>query len=230
MFPLGTWLKKDVKQLAVDIGLNEIRQKRESMGICFIGKRDFNDFLAEYLDPKPGIMVDIETGRITGHHDGMHQYTIGKRIRCRTPVSERMYAVQKVAKNRTILVAPNINHPALYFDLFYTNEAHWIDKSPFELDKRKVVNVEFRFQHGHKLEKCSLFEDQHGLIVTTETPIKAICSGQFAVFYRDNECLGSAKISASGPSMYFSSDYRTVEEDKETMGDEKIAVKDVGAT
>lgn len=213
MFPLATWLKKDVKQLAVDIGLHEIRQKRESMGICFIGKRDFNDFLAEYLDPKPGIVVNIETGRIVGHHDGMHQYTIGKRVACKGTGHDRMYAVQKVAHNQTILAAPSINHPALYFDLFYTSRPHWIDRSPFEVDGRSVVDVEFRFQHGHTLERCSLFVDRHGLIVSTEKPIKAICAGQFAVFYRDNECLGSAKIAASGPSMYFTLDSKRAKSD-----------------
>lgn len=201
MFPLGSMLKKDVKCLADDIGLKSIARKRESMGICFIGKRKFSEFMSDYVISKPGAFVNIDNGIVVGKYDGIHQYTIGQGVSI-SGQKEKLFAVRKLVDQQTILVAAGTKHPSLLFDLFYTKHPHWIDKSPFEMDNQSVVTVEFRFQHGHKLEKCTMFQCQNGLFIKLEKPIRAICAGQFAVFYRENECLGSAQILASGPSLH----------------------------
>lgn len=196
MFPVGSMLKKDVKQMAIDIGLESIAQKRESTGICFIGKRKFSDFMSDYVAPSPGDFVHIETGKIVGHHQGVHNYTIGQGILL-SGQKDGLYAVRKMPDRKTILVAPGTNHPSMFPDIFYTETPHWIAKSPF--NGNVVANVAFRFQHGHKFEECDLVETESGLLVKLSRPVRAVCAGQFAVFYKDNECLGSAKITAIGP-------------------------------
>lgn len=201
MFPVGSIRKSDVKRIATDIGLDPIVRKRESMGICFIGKRDFGEFLDEYITPKPGNFIDIDTGAIMGQHKGITHYTIGQRA----PVSGKpvkCFVVRKLLDQNDLLVAAGTDHPSMMFDLFYTKAPYWIAKSPFEMDKRTVSTVEFRFQHGHKRRKCDLAVTERGLLlVKLMEPVRSICAGQFAVFYRGNECLGSGQISATGPSM-----------------------------
>lgn len=198
MFPVGTMFKSEVKKLANEIGLESIAQKRESTGICFIGKRRFSDFISDYVDPQPGDFVNIETGEIVGKHRGIHNYTIGQKILLGGQ-KEALFAVRKMSDKKTILVAPGTNHPRLFSDIFYTEKPHWIDRSPFD-GNRDIAKTEFRFQHGHKLVSCEFIEtDQEGLLVKLNKPVRAICAGQFAVFYKDNECFGSAKIQATGP-------------------------------
>lgn len=196
MFPTGSMLKSEVKQLAKEIGLEPIAKKRESTGICFIGKRKFSDFMKEYVSQKIGHFVNIETGQICGQHKGIYNYTIGQNARIHGD-HRGLYVVRIMADENTILLAPGTDHRALFSDLFYTGQPHWIDRSPF--NGNFVARVMFRFQHGHTMKACDLVETQAGLFVKLENPIRAICPGQFAVFYKDNECLGSAKIIANGP-------------------------------
>lgn len=200
MFPVGSMQKSDVKRIAIEIGLDPIVRKRESMGICFIGKRDFGEFLDEYITARPGKFINIDTGSVMGQHKGITHYTIGQNASlCGSPV--KCFVVRKLLGRNDLLVAPGTHHPSMMFDLFYTNAPHWISKSPFETDNRTVSTVEFRFQHGHKRQKCDLVETKQGLLVKLMEPVRSICAGQFAVFYRDNVCLGSGQISATGPSM-----------------------------
>lgn len=196
MFPIGEIVKSGVKQLANRIGLPAIAQKRESTGICFVGKRKFSDFMSEYVDPVPGDFVDIENGKVIGQHQGIHKYTIGQGALI-SGQKQKYYVVRKMPDHKTIIVASGINHPSMWFDIFFTKQPHWIDESPF--DSKVVTQVMFRFQHGHQLQLCDIVETNSGLFVKLASKVKAICSGQFAVFYKDKECLGSAQISAVGP-------------------------------
>lgn len=74
--------------------------------------------------------------------------------------------------------------------------------------KNSVFECEFKFQHVETLRKCTLCETNSGLIVSLACPLRAITPGQYAVFYKDNECLGSARISNNGPSVYFAYKYK----------------------
>lgn len=197
MFPIGQMMKSEVKHMAKSIGLTPIAQKRESTGICFIGKRKFSDFMSEYVDAKPGDFVDIDTGEVLGQHQGIHRYTIGQGALI-SGQKRKYYVVRKMSDRKTILIASGVNHPALWFDTFFTKQPHWIDESPF-MRSRTVAQVMFRFQHGHKLQLCHIVETNSGLLVKLPNRVKAICAGQFAVFYTGDECLGSAQISAVGP-------------------------------
>ena len=94
LFPLGEFHKDMVKKMATAHGLEWVARKPESMGICFVGKRDFKDFLDQYVAPAAGEFVDIDTGKVVGSHQGAHKYTLGQRIR-QPGMPERHYVVSK---------------------------------------------------------------------------------------------------------------------------------------
>lgn len=194
MFPIGEMFKKDVKRLAADIGFGQIADKKESMGICFIGKRDFRQFISEYIDKKPGDFVDVDTGMVIGQHDGFHNYTVGQRI----PVAgkkDKMFVLRKMSDMKTMLVVAGHENELLYSDLVYTREPHWISRSPFE--ESALAQLKFCFQHIDPLEECKAIKTDRGILVMLKNPVRAITPGQFATLYRGDECLGSAEIHAS---------------------------------
>ncbi|XP_031638356.1 mitochondrial tRNA-specific 2-thiouridylase 1 isoform X2 [Contarinia nasturtii] len=195
MFPIGNYLKSEVKKIAYEIGLESIAKK-------------------DYVTEIRGDFVNIETGRIVTQHKGIHNYTIGQKINYGGQ-KEALFTVHKMSDKKTILVAPGRNHPTLLTDLFYTEQPHWINRSPF--NGNVVVRASFRFQHGHRLEVCDLVERDGGLLVKLDNPVRAICPGQFSVFYRDNECLGSAKIHSTGPHMRNAFNIQNEKSDDETM-------------
>lgn len=86
-------------------------------------------------------------------------------------------------------------HQALWNNLCFTSHPHWIHSEPNELKENNVLQCFFRFQHTRKLVPCKVTKFTEGLTVLLDHNLRALTEGQYAVFYRDNECLGSAKIS-----------------------------------
>ncbi|XP_059470893.1 mitochondrial tRNA-specific 2-thiouridylase 1 [Neocloeon triangulifer] len=202
MFPLTHLWKSEVKRIAEESGLARIAKKDESMGMCFIGKRNFQNFIDEYLNPKCGQFVDITTFQPVGEHSGIHHYTIGQKCKL-TGLPNRYFVVSKDVESQQILVAPGTNHPSLYSDLFFTSEPHWISPDCEELLKDGPLKCKFRYQNRHNLMECSVMRTLNNtLVVRTRTFLRALTPGQFAAFYKDGECLGSARIRSVGPSLY----------------------------
>eukprot|EP00088_Acartia_fossae_P020950 TRINITY_DN22440_c0_g1_i1.p1 TRINITY_DN22440_c0_g1~~TRINITY_DN22440_c0_g1_i1.p1 ORF type:complete len:420 (-),score=21.37 TRINITY_DN22440_c0_g1_i1:68-1327(-) len=221
MFPVGELTKTVVKQIASQAGFPEIAAKKESMGICFVGKkkstggRGFQEFISEYIDDKDGNFVDIDTQEIIGSHKGLHHWTVGQRTRLKRDADPYFVVSKDVAKNE-ITVGSEMDHPALFADSFFTLEPHWISGDPEELTSRasdKTLACEFRFQNVAPLTKCVMsynmaytgnweFMNRGSLIISLSEPLRAITPGQFSVFYKGDVCLGSARIDRSGPSLY----------------------------
>lgn len=201
MFPLGNTLKCDVKIMASDAGLTQIAKKRESAGICFVGKRNLYEFISEYIESNPGEFVDFDTGELMGSHEGIHYWTVGQRARLCSKKA-RMYILRKHSDQRTILLAAGGTHPALYTNILYTDVPHWIDESPLDASSN-VFQCKFRFQHMDELMDCLVFPSKRGLFVKLSEPLRALTPGQYAVFYRGDECLGSARIVLPGPSFQY---------------------------
>ena len=80
LFPIGEMNKKEVRKVAFDLGLKKVFNKKSSVGICFIGKRDFQRFIGNYLETKKGDLVDIETNEFLGEHNGIYNFTVGQRV------------------------------------------------------------------------------------------------------------------------------------------------------
>lgn len=204
MFPLGNYLKRNVKQIAQEVGLDLVASKKESMGICFVGKRNFQDFISEYIPDNPGNFVDIETGKVIEKHMGFHHWTIGQRTRIANGL-DAMFVFKKDVETNTIYVVPGTNHPALYSDLIKTDVPHWISEEPKELNEQfRILNCDFRFQHRDSVIPCTVHKTlTNELIIRLSQPLRAITEGQFAILYNGEECLGSALIKYPGVS-YFS--------------------------
>ncbi|KFV93964.1 Mitochondrial tRNA-specific 2-thiouridylase 1, partial [Eurypyga helias] len=216
IFPLGDLTKSFVKKIAAEHGLHHVLKKKEacttfpfqSMGVCFIGERNFEKFLLEYLEPQPGNFVSIEDKKVMGTHKGWFLYTIGQRARI-AGLKDAWFVVDKDVSTADVFVAPSRDHPALYRDLLRTNRVHWIaEEPPAELVRDKMMECHFRFQHQmalgvSALVPCVLTLNQDGSVwVALVKPSRAITPGQFAVFYKGDECLGSGKILRMGPSVY----------------------------
>ncbi|KAM8908009.1 mitochondrial tRNA-specific 2-thiouridylase 1 isoform 2-T2 [Spinachia spinachia] len=202
-FPLAGLTKTFVKKIAAKAGFHHILKKKESMGICFIGERNFEKFILEYLEPKPGNLVSIEDGAVMGTHKGWFTLTLGQRARIggqRDP----WFVVDKDTVTGDVFVAPTTNHPALFRDTVGTDRFHWltIDPPP-ELIKTQMMECHFRFIHQMPLTPCTVTLNMNGSVwITLSQPIRALTPGQFAVLYKGEECLGSGKIMQLGPSEY----------------------------
>lgn len=203
IFPLAGLTKDFVKKIAAEAGLHHVLKKKESMGICFIGERDFENFILEYLEPKPGSFVSIEDGTVKGKHNGWFTLTLGQRARIggqRDP----WFVVDKDVTTGDVMVAPTTNHPALFRDTLKTDRFHWIAmEPPRELAQTQMMECHFRFNHGKPFVRCSVTLNMDGTIwISLSEPARALTPGQFAVLYKGDECLGSGKILQLGPSQF----------------------------
>lgn len=203
MFPLAGLTKDFVKKMAAEAGFHHVLKKKESMGICFIGERNFENFILEYLEPKPGNFVSIEDGTVKGTHKGWFTLTLGQRARIggqRDP----WFVVDKDTDTGEVFVAPTTNHPALFRDTMRTDRFHWVTfDPPPELVKTQMMECHFRFIHQMPLTPCTVTLNMNGSVwITLSQPVRALTPGQFAVLYKGDECLGSGKIMQLGPSEY----------------------------
>ncbi|RZF35389.1 hypothetical protein LSTR_LSTR009774 [Laodelphax striatellus] len=203
IFPLGNLTKRQVKKIAVESSLKRLADKKESVGICFVGTRSFKSFISEYIPPSPGCFIDIESGKVVGKHNGRHNFTIGQR--CNLQGTEKpYYVVQKLKDSQDMHVAMGRDHRALFSNYFETELAHWISDVPRQLVEpvSGVFECEFRFQHTHPLRKCTVMRTNSKLIVNSLDEVSSLAPGQYAVFYLGDRCLGGAVISDTGPSNY----------------------------
>jgi len=218
MFPIGSLTKEVVKKIAKSTkGLEKFAQKKESMGICFIGKRrsGFQEFLKEYTETKSGLIVDIEDYKTIGGHQGVQFWTIGQGAKVGGTLIKN-YVCDKDKATNTLYVCKGVNHPALFSENFHTDDPYWIDQAPEELSNRskdQTLHCQYRSQNTSPVSDVCIsyglsstgnweFVNRNSLIVSLVEPERAITAGQYAVFYKGEECLGSARINKVGPSLY----------------------------
>uniref|UniRef100_A0A0B6XZM7 tRNA-5-taurinomethyluridine 2-sulfurtransferase n=1 Tax=Arion vulgaris TaxID=1028688 RepID=A0A0B6XZM7_9EUPU len=198
IFPLGDLTKAEVKKLAAESGMEKIAKKKESMGICFIGSRNFHSFIEQYIEPRAGNFIDVDTGKVVGEHKGTHYWTLGQR--CLLAGLSAAYFVCNIhPEDNEVIVASGTDHPALFTSSFITEGCHWINGAP----PSNTFDARFRFQHRHRLINCTGHQEWHGgYNVLLDQPMRAVTPGQFAVFYKDNICLGSGRIWKLGPTLH----------------------------
>ncbi|XP_043597520.1 mitochondrial tRNA-specific 2-thiouridylase 1 isoform X1 [Bombus pyrosoma] len=202
MFPLGEYLKKDVKQIAQKAGLDKVALKRESRGICFVGKRNFQNFISEYISDKPGDFVDLDDGRVVGKHMGFHHWTIGQNIKI-SGLPAAYYVYKKDINTNNIIVVKGTHNSALYSEFIITGTPYWISSEPEFNSFSRLLNCDLRFQHRDPLVSCTVHKNlKNQLIIQLSQPLRALTEGQFITLYNGEECLGSAVISYCGPSYY----------------------------
>ncbi|XP_028307100.1 mitochondrial tRNA-specific 2-thiouridylase 1 [Gouania willdenowi] len=201
LFPLAGLTKEFVRKMAAEAGFHHVLKKKESMGICFIGERNFENFILEYLEAKPGNLVSIEDGTVMGTHKGWFTLTLGQRARIGGQ-KDAWFVVDKDVLTGDVFVAPTTNHPALFRDTIRTERFHWmaVDPPP-ELARTQMLECHFRFIHQMPLIPCTVTLNMDGsLWISLSQTVRALTPGQFAVLYKSGECLGSGKIIQLGPT------------------------------
>lgn len=190
MFPLGHLDKKEVRAIAEENDLATAR-KKDSTGICFIGERNFKEFLSEYLPAQPGRMETLD-GEVKGQHDGLMYYTLGQRQGLGIGgAGDPWFVVGKNVEDNILYVGQGFHHDALYSDGLMASEANWTSgkapEAPFE------CTAKFRYRQDDS--RVTVYPAENGnWKVEFHEPERAITPGQAVVFYDGEVCLGGATI------------------------------------
>lgn len=190
LFPIGHLDKDEVRKIAEENDLITA-SKKDSTGICFIGERDFDKFLDQYLFTKPGPIIEADTGQELGTHAGIIHYTNGQRRGLGiggVGSGEPFFVVGKNVAKNIIYVAQGVDHPANYSVGLIADSLHWIGDEP---ESFEGIKAKFRYRQPDVPVEVEVDGDELRL---TFEPFKGITPGQVAVLYKGDICLGSAII------------------------------------
>lgn len=191
IFPLGKITKPEVREIARRLNLDSVKQKKDSTGICFIGERDFRQFLTNYLPAKPGPIIDLESGQVLGQHMGVMYYTIGQRKGLNITAFQGPWFVagKDVEQNR--LYVARVDHKDwLESDSALVEGINWIVPDPSAIPTR--CTAKFRYRQADIPVTISVEGDK--AMVSYPVTTQAVTPGQEAVFYDGDKCLGGGVI------------------------------------
>jgi tRNA-specific 2-thiouridylase len=222
LFPVGELLKPEVRAIAKKIGL-VTADKKDSQGLCFVGKVHLPDFLQQRLDPKKGKVIEVpaeapafsnghasddlvalstpysfeaSSGKIVGEHNGAHYYTIGQRKGLNIGGHAKpLFVIGTDTTQNIIYTGMGEEHPGLYRrGLFIPHvDEHWV-RSDLKLAPGDSRTYNARIRYRQKLEACTLFKKEEGLYIIFDRPQRGITPGQFAAWYDGEELIGSGVI------------------------------------
>ena len=187
LFPVGHLPKSQVREIAREAGL-PVADKKDSTGICFVGELPIKELLADFIKPKPGRVVTT-AGEVVGEHDGLSWYTIGQRHGFGvTGGGAPLFVVKKNFETNELIVGSE-SDPALFSTEISVAGVRWIN--PPEPGAQLIA----RFRHRQPLQEVVSWSVQGDhMILKMKEPQRAITPGQFAVLYREDECLGGGVI------------------------------------
>ena len=194
IFPIGHLMKDEVRDIALRAKLPSARRK-DSQGICFLGKINYNDFLRRFMGEQEGRVIDIETGKVVGTHRGYWFHTIGQRKGLRLGGGP-WFVVKKNIRKNIIFVAHGWDTQLQYGHDFRLADMHFIT-SPIQLpNDGKEVPISFKVRHVDHFMPGTLALDDEGYHVHSDQPIQGIAPGQFGCIYdaRHRICYGSGEI------------------------------------
>lgn len=196
LFPIGHLPKPMVRKIAKEAKI-PVAEKKDSTGICFIGKRDFRTFLSTHLKAIPGLFMTSE-GKVIGEHIGLPYYTIGQRRGLAIGgAGEAWFVVGKDTQRNIIFVEQGENHPALFSQTLIAHLPSWIGGS-FEEKLPYFCHSKIRYRQQD--QPCEIIRlDGNRLEVKFLKPQRAVTPGQSVVFYQGNRCLGGAIIESGHP-------------------------------
>jgi tRNA-specific 2-thiouridylase len=193
MFPIGHMQKKEVRALAEKIGLVTAK-KKDSTGICFIGERNFREFLSHYLPAQPGEIRTLD-GELKGRHDGLMYYTLGQRHGLGIGgggTGEPWFVVKKDLENNILYVAQGHDHEALYSRGLIATDVNWLGDGELP---QKPFECTAKFRYRQKDQPVLVTPQKDGtLLVEYKEPQRAVTPGQSAVLYDGEICLGGGVI------------------------------------
>ncbi len=188
MFPIGHLPKPKVRELAQRFDL-ATAAKKDSTGICFIGERDFKEFLSQYVQGQKGNFIDLH-GRILGQHDGTCFYTLGQRkgMGIGGP-GEPWFVVAKNHSTNEVILAQGPDHPALYADGLEAVELNWLKEAPSGTFRCKA-----KVRYRQPEQPCTVTVEGDRVQVVFDLPQRAMTPRQSVVFYDGEDCLGGGMI------------------------------------
>lgn len=194
MFPLGDLPKAQVRQIAIDTQMPNAYRK-DSQGICFLGKINYNDFIRRHLGEKKGPIIELETGRKLGEHKGFWFHTIGQRKGLGLSGGP-WYVVKKNIHDNVIYVSNGYDTEKQYGKILHLDEMHFISGNPWE---GKCEKIEITFKNRHMPEFLPAQITHLGgmeYVIESEQKVQGIAPGQFAVIYDKDKhiCYGSGII------------------------------------
>jgi tRNA-specific 2-thiouridylase len=200
LFPLADYTKPEIRELAKQFNL-ATKYKKDSQGICFIGQVDVREFIAQWLKPKQGPIIDL-AGNQLGIHTGVHFHTIGEKIAVDNALVVKhspelrhdipiFYIVKKDMVTNTLTVVPGVDHPALYANVVTVEDVHWTVGAP----DLSVDQLTARYRHGGQRALVEKIEQtDQGLTITFAERQRALTPGQHLVLYRDAVVVGGGVI------------------------------------
>ncbi|MGY3725339.1 tRNA (5-methylaminomethyl-2-thiouridylate)-methyltransferase [Granulicatella balaenopterae] len=195
MFPIGHLEKSEVRKIAERADLATAK-KKDSTGVCFIGERNFNQFLSNYLPAKPGKMVTLD-GEVKNDHAGLMYYTIGQRqglgIGGGGKSNEPWFVIGKDLTTNTLYVGQGFHHENLYSDSLTATDIQFTTNEEKPLTFK--CTAKFRYRQQDVGVTVHLDEaDRTKATVVFDEHVRAITPGQAVVFYNGEECLGGGII------------------------------------
>lgn len=201
IFPLGLLKKGEVRSIAEKYSFVNAT-KKDSTGICFIGKRCFRDFLKRYLPEQPGDILTTE-GEIVGTHSGLMYYTIGQRQGIgigglKNFQGEPWYVLSKDTKKNQLIIGAGSQHPKLFSKTIFLKKIHWINYTVAQ----SCIHLSAKIRYRQDDQSCSLEKIDRdtclkGYLVRFDIPQRAVTPGQSIVFYSADVCLGGGIIESS---------------------------------
>ena len=194
LFPVGALEKPAVRKLAGEPGL-AIHDKKDSTGICFIGERNFREFLGEYIEAEPGLIKTAD-GKVLGEHDGLMFYTLGQRRGLgiggrRGMPDEPWYVLHKDLDENVLYTGQGHDHPWLYSSKLSASSLAWVAGEAPAAGSSLTAKIRYR----QKDQDCLVEHiDEDGMTVSFSKPQRAVTPGQSVVLYDCDECLGGGVI------------------------------------
>ncbi|CAL9082590.1 unnamed protein product [Musa acuminata var. zebrina] len=222
LFPLGCLRKDEVRRISTLMDLPN-KDRKDSQGICFLGKVKFSEFVAKHIGELEGVLLEAETGDYLGNHHGFWFYTIGQRQGLRLSGGP-WYVVEKDVRNNVVFVSRN------YFSLdkrrrtFHVGSLNWFSGAPPE----NTEQLQCKVRHGPGFYDCTIMAvpgidgDEDNLVVHLSEDDQGLAAGQFAAFYLGDVCIGSGVIMDSWDEKCFPICSKALEtarmEDKSKLG------------
>lgn len=188
VFPLGEYLKSDVRTLAKEFGLSTA-ERPDSQDLCFLGGMDYREFLYNNLGDKiePGEILDRQ-GKVLGFHDGLPYYTVGQRKGIKIPAEEPYYVLEKDSSRNALIVG---TRDQLGMNKLRIGDMNWISGKEPALP----LEVQVRIRYKAAILPATVFSRDNGIYhVGFERPLRDITAGQIAVIYQSEVCLGGGII------------------------------------
>lgn len=184
LFPLGGFTKPEVRKMAEARGL-VTAGKRDSQGICFVGSIGIKEFLSQYITAESGDIIDRDTGKVVGEHEGAIYYTLGQRHGLNLGGGLPYYVVGKNMNENVVYVSRNLEDESMWRKDIQLSDIHWIDEAPADNEP-----IQVRLRHRGKLLPATIQDDR---LILDEAE-RAVAAGQSAVIYRDAEVLGGGIV------------------------------------